>query len=81
MISKCANPACNEPFLYLRGGKLFRVERWEGAETNGEAREKLSHNVEHFWLCSRCSAVMTLVYLKGKGVATLPLNQSPHKAA
>lgn len=79
MISKCANRACSEPFLYLRG-KIFQMERWEG-ETNGEARERPSHNVEHFWLCSRCSAVMTLVFEKGKRVVTAPLTQSRRGAA
>ncbi len=26
MISNCANPACNKPFHYLRGGRLYRFD-------------------------------------------------------
>jgi hypothetical protein len=26
MISQCANPACNKPFHYRRGGRLYRFE-------------------------------------------------------
>ncbi len=26
MLSKCANPGCPAPFLYLHEGKLFRMD-------------------------------------------------------
>ena len=26
MITACANPACNRPFHYLRGGRLYRFD-------------------------------------------------------
>ncbi len=54
MLTKCANPACDEPFRYLRDGRIFRVER----VADNDARP--GHNVEHFWLCGKCSRVMML---------------------
>jgi hypothetical protein len=69
MLSKCANPSCSTPLIYLREGKLFAVQP--------AGRTKLSHlklaphgpilaspsnRVEHFWLCGPCSERLTLVY-------------------
>jgi len=28
MVSKCANPSCDNPFRYLREGKLFLVKAY-----------------------------------------------------
>lgn len=75
MISKCANLACSNRFLYLYQGKLFRFER----EAKEDAKPLLgfdpsvrrhSAGVEFFWLCETCSATMTLTYEKGRGVTT-----------
>lgn len=30
MLSKCANPSCATPFLYLRHGRLFQAEAFTG---------------------------------------------------
>jgi hypothetical protein len=30
MLSKCANPSCATPFLYLRHGRLFQAEVFSG---------------------------------------------------
>lgn len=72
MISKCANPVCSAPFLYLRDGKLFRVDldQLEAASPEQNDSDKKWHRLEHFWLCGRCAATMTLVAEKGKGVIT-----------
>lgn len=60
MLSKCANPACNERFLYLHQGRVFHLSpapEVEGAE--GDFSPAL---YERFWLCDRCSKHMTLVW-------------------
>lgn len=66
MLSKCANPECTVPFFYLRDGKLFRVER---PDDDGG---RLSHNVEHFWLCRNCAATLTLHVDKEGRVTVVP---------
>ena len=61
MVSKCANPRCNEPFLYFHQGKLYRRER--AASPNGNGSKKRS--VEFFWLCNNCADKMTLTFEQG----------------
>lgn len=58
MLSKCANPACSTPFIYLRDGKIFqsRPMRASGSESAEASRP------EYFWLCGPCSEDFTLVY-------------------
>lgn len=76
MLAKCANPACNAPFLYLRDGKLYQMEvavqhgRPE-QEIPEEARKTL-RRVEFFWLCSSCAQQMTLAYDRQRGLVVLP---------
>jgi len=72
MISKCANPQCSAPFRYLRDGKLFRVDH---------DADKPWHRMEHFWLCGRCAATMTLVAERGEGVTAVPLSSVLRKAS
>ena len=83
MISKCANPECSAPFRYLRGGKLFRVDldQLEAVSLAQADSDKRWHRMEHFWLCDRCAATMTLVSEKGKGVTAVPLTPELHKAS
>ncbi len=61
---KCANPACPVPFHCLGGGKFFRFRPNQPAEDSGAN----THGVKHFWLCERCSHVLTLVYEEENGV-------------
>ena len=79
MVSKCANPGCSTPFLYLHEGKLFRFEKGAG---NGSAfgtdpnlRQPM-RRIEFFWLCDRCAGRMTVVFEEGAGVKVLPLSRS-----
>ena len=83
MISKCANPACSAPFRYLREGKLFRVDldQLESASLEENDSGKPWHRMEHFWLCGRCAATMTLVAEKGKGVTAVPLSAELRRAS
>jgi hypothetical protein len=47
LVSQCANPNCQEPFLYLRSGKLFAVPRRNGPPSQA--------TIECFWLCQSCA--------------------------
>jgi hypothetical protein len=77
MLSKCANPDCSTPFLYLHQGKLFRIE--VQAKSNRPSPDPLgsekkpARRMEYFWLCDSCSAQMEVTYREDVGVATVPL--------
>ena len=85
MLSKCANPDCSRLFLYLREGKLFRLEIPIEANADNNERTRLGtktagrHRVEFFWLCDYCSDRMTVQWKQGQGVKTVPFRQ--YKAA
>lgn len=82
MLGKCANPDCSSRFLYLREGKLFRIEIASDAPPRATDEDparpfllgrKPVRRVEHYWLCSRCAETMTLSYEPNKGVTAVPL--------
>jgi hypothetical protein len=79
MLSKCANPSCSKAFQYLRDGRLFQMETGLGGPASVE--KKRAHKIEYFWLCSTCCGDLTLTYLPGKGVVTVPLRQARSAAA
>ena len=61
MLSKCANPSCSTPFVYLREGKIFlRKPTPDSSNGNGPATTQASR-LEYFWLCGPCSEDLTLV--------------------
>ena len=74
MVSKCANPACSEVFMHLHEGKVFHLRPTPEVEeaTGGLA----SAFYERFWLCARCSKLMTLVW-GGSEVKLVPLLKQP----
>lgn len=80
MLSKCANPACAQPFRHLDEGKLFQVEtEYFPASASRPALphrrgRMLRHHIERYWLCDSCSATLTLAFEHGRGVSTVPLS-------
>jgi hypothetical protein len=72
MLSKCANPACSQPFRYLRDGKLFEIDMKVGSDP-AVGERKPSRRVEFFWLCGQCSTELTVVNDKDQGVITIPI--------
>ena len=77
MISNCANPSCNKPFHYLRGGRLYRFD----APCARNASEEVSNAVlatrrarcaVFFWLCKDCAAKLSLRF-NGREVSVMPL--------
>jgi hypothetical protein len=61
MISKCANPSCDELFLYFRGGKLFLRDVGPHTQSEEASTTDRPRRREHFWLCRHCAATMTIV--------------------
>ena len=80
MLSKCANPGCPAPFLYLHQGRLFRLDTGS-EESSGQATQRTSQSLEFFWLCDGCAAKLTLSFKKGIGVTTVPLKEARAKTA
>ncbi|MFB3916842.1 MAG: hypothetical protein ACE14M_08935 [Terriglobales bacterium] len=73
MLSKCANPACQTPFQYLRDGKLFQFELPSHSGPQLVGGDRPVRKVEHFWLCGRCAATMTLAFERQHGMVVVPL--------
>lgn len=83
MLSKCANPSCSTPLVYLREGKVFMMEQTPGSQPSGNpdrGKQGSPARVEHFWLCGRCSAELTLVHHQN-GVMVSPKAQKKARAA
>jgi hypothetical protein len=55
MLSKCANPGCPAPFLFLHQGKLFRLDTNTEVPASDATPEmkKLARRIEFFWLCNQ----------------------------
>jgi hypothetical protein len=72
MLSKCANPSCSTPLVYLREGKIFMIESSPQSQLALLGPEKVTpkrqNRVEHFWLCGPCSSSMTLTFDRQRGV-------------
>jgi hypothetical protein len=79
MLSKCANPGCPAPFLYLHQGKLFRLDtgtersaaQSPAAQARAQSKDRTIRHLEFFWLCAECAAKLTLDYKKGVGITTV----------
>lgn len=67
MLSKCSNPTCSTPFRYLHEGRLFLLE------CDSEHSASTSLRGEYFWLCERCSSVMTLRLGEDETVVAVPI--------
>jgi hypothetical protein len=64
MTAKCANPSCNQLFLYFRAGRIFLIES-SSSGTPAIARR----TPEYFWLCGDCSRTMRVVLDRNGDVA------------
>ncbi len=73
MLSKCANPACSQPFRYFRDGKLFEIETNTRPDNSTAGERKSVRHVEYFWLCGQCSREFTVTLDRQKGVVTIPI--------
>lgn len=78
MITACANPACNRPFHYLRGGRLYRFDLRSPQFQGGEVHNAISGGGHDrtslfFWLCKQCSASFSLRFEPDIGITVMPL--------
>ena len=74
MLAKCANQTCSAPFRRLTEGTLFQVETHYPCKDESIPRKnRLTHHVEHFWLCSECARLVTLAFHEDRGLMTVPL--------
>lgn len=67
MLSKCLNSSCSATFQYLRQGRLFRIDFTEAERRNALSGQEvvdfdrtMACRIEHFWLCDKCAATMTI---------------------
>lgn len=81
MLSKCANPTCSTPLIYLREGKIFMMEHGPHLriQAEGSMTVRPANRVEHFWLCGPCSAEMTITYDRANGITVVPKHKA-HRA-
>jgi hypothetical protein len=79
MLSKCANPECLAPFIYLRDGRLYQIDTAAGPQL--VTKSKPAHRIEYFWLCGQCASSMTLSFQRGKGVVMVPLQRETARSA
>ena len=80
MITACANPACNRPFHYLRGGRLYRFDLRSpqfrgGGVSNAILEAAHDRTTLFFWLCKQCSASFSLRFEPDTGITVVPLNR------
>lgn len=75
MLSKCANPDCQERLRYLRGGRIFVLSNETLSAGIGPNPHTESHPVQYYWLCQECCRKMTLAYESGKGITVQPLTE------
>ena len=71
MLRKCHNSQCFEPFRYLEGGKLFLLQADPKVDACGSTR------IEYFWLCTGCSATMTLALGEDDAPNVIQLREPP----
>jgi hypothetical protein len=81
MLSKCANPSCSTPLIYLREGKIFAMDSVvKAANVTGPSLVKAADRVEHFWLCGPCSEHLTVAYHPECGLEVKPKRSMSRRA-
>lgn len=86
MVSKCLNSYCSAIFKYFSRGRLFRVDFTEAGRRNAVANKKIiasirskANPIEHFWLCEKCAAEMTIELSDAGEARLVPLEVSAQK--
>ncbi len=79
MVSKCSNPDCSIPFLYLHSGKLFRFDTPNGPQDQDSPRSP--KRIEFFWLCDACVREFTIVQEPAVGGRVVSLHRPRTRGA
>ncbi len=77
MNMSCANKNCKAELKYLRGGRLFLMERSSRKYVAETTRSK--HPVtmrRYFWLCESCSVTYTIHRWTDAGVELMPRSKT-----
>lgn len=74
MVTKCANPSCENLFRYLREGRLFLVEIPAAPPGNAPEANQRASKRECFWLCDSCALTLTLIADKNGHVVLTSLS-------
>lgn len=74
MLTKCANPSCEQEFQYDCGGELFLFEP-ESVLHDGKL-QKQTYPTEYFWLCQQCASMMTIISDSGATAVVIPLGSA-----
>jgi hypothetical protein len=79
MLSKCLNSCCSATFQYLRQGRLFRIDFADASRRSAcsgrqdeDSRPSKARSIEHFWLCEKCAATLTLKVSDAGEVSLIP---------
>jgi hypothetical protein len=81
MLSKCANPSCSTPFIYLREGKIFLTKPMADSSTAHGRAGSQTTRLEYFWLCGPCSEDLTLVEDRALGTRVVSKKARIKRAA
>lgn len=78
MNIQCANAACSAELKYLRGGRLYLLERESFQQRNDGVRSLPGHVSvrRYFWLCQSCAEHYTIRRWTERGIE-LSLRRKP----
>jgi hypothetical protein len=68
MVTNCVNPACERPFHYLRGGRLYRFELRTASVCRTEEHVASKRKTVYFWMCDKCCDEFSLKLDPSHGV-------------
>ncbi len=86
MNVQCANPECCAELKYLRGGRLYLMERERGPGLEGAQRLGIAvapvapvdpHLRRYFWLCQSCAQMFTLRRWTDQGIELVARRRPP----
>lgn len=84
MNMKCANKDCTAELKYLRGGRLFFMERQSNLTSlvgyDTPRIEKPVTMRRYFWLCEYCSQVYTIRRWTENGIELIARSKPVHVA-
>jgi hypothetical protein len=72
MLTKCANSSCSNLFHYFGEGKVFEIRREGSSGAHHGIHAAKRERVEHYWLCSKCAATLTIAMDSAHNVLVIP---------
>lgn len=79
MLSKCANPFCPNEFRYFGEGTVFEIPR-DRLTSIASGHHKKRARTEHYWLCSNCSATLTIAMDSAHNIIVIPRRREEEDA-